>query len=172
MKRIGLISDTHGHIDNRWKEVFAGCDEIWHAGDIGDIAVAEYLQGISPLRAVSGNIDGRPVRDMYPEVLTFTCESLSVLVIHIGGYPGNYPPAVRRLLDQESPGLFICGHSHILRVMRDAQRQQMLVMNPGAAGVEGFHRMKTVIRFVVNGSTVQDVEVIELGLRGKLPANN
>lgn len=172
MKRIGLISDTHGHIDNRWEEIFAGCDEIWHAGDIGDIAVAEYLQRISPLRAVSGNIDGRPVRDVYPEELSFRCESLSVLMVHIGGYPGHYPPAVRRLLDEVKPGLFICGHSHILRVMRDVERQQMLVMNPGAAGVEGFHRMKTAIRFVVNGSIVQDVEVVEFGLRGKLPANH
>lgn len=169
MKRIGLLSDTHGYIDSRWEEIFSGCDEIWHAGDIGSKEVTDKLMKIAPLRAVSGNIDGTEIRQLFPEELFFQCEQLPVWIIHIGGYPGAYPPAVRRKLDEYRPGLFICGHSHILRVMRDKERMGMLMMNPGAAGTEGFHRMKTAIRFCVNGQAVQDVEVVELGLRGKLP---
>jgi len=168
MFKIGLISDTHGYLDKRVLEHFKDRDEIWHAGDIGDMKVAEELSALKPFRAVYGNIDGQKARSLYPEDLLLRIEGLKVWMTHIGGYPGHYAPRVKSLLDMRAPDLFICGHSHILRVMRDPAYRNMITMNPGAAGLEGFHKVKTIMRFAINEGKVQDVQVIELGKRGEL----
>lgn len=168
MRKIGLMSDTHGYLDKQIAEVFKDCDEIWHAGDFGSVEFAESLMKIKPVRGVYGNIDGKDLRMMFPEVLSFDCEGLKVLMVHIGGYPGKFPPQVRRLIELHKPGLFICGHSHILKVMRDAEYGNMLCMNPGAAGIEGFHKIKTVLRFGVENGRVINLEAVELGKRGQL----
>jgi uncharacterized protein len=165
MLRIGLLSDTHGHLDDGIKTHLAPCDEIWHAGDIGPIAVTDTLAKWKPLRAVHGNIDDAKVRLTYPEDLIFTVEGVKVLITHIGGYPGHYVARVRQLLMQERPKLFICGHSHILKVMSDP-KLDLLHMNPGAAGVHGFHQMRTLLRFTVDKGSIRDLEAVELGKRG------
>jgi len=167
MKRIGLLSDTHGYLHPSILQHFAECDEIWHAGDIGSAGVVDQLEALKPLRAVYGNIDGREIRLRFPEDLHFDCEGVKVLLTHIGGYPGRYPARVKKALAAERPGLFICGHSHILKVMPDPVFQ-LLHINPGACGREGFHRMCTVVRFSLDEGHVKDLEVIELGLRGRL----
>ena len=146
---------------------FQECDEVWHAGDIGQIIVAERLEAFKPFRAVFGNIDGGPVRRRYPEHLRFECEGLDVWITHIGGYPGKYNQRVRNEIKANPPGLFICGHSHILKVMPDKQLN-LLHLNPGACGKEGFHKMRTAMRFEIEKGKIQHLEVIELGLRGKL----
>jgi uncharacterized protein len=161
MIRIGLLSDTHAHLDRRIPDFFASCDEIWHAGDIGSLEVVEQLQALKPLRAVFGNIDGRLIRNLFPEDLRFTCEGLEVFMTHIGGYPGKYTPRVRTILQQNPPGLYICGHSHILKVMPD-KSLGLLHINPGACGNEGFHRVKTIVRFSISEGKPHDLEVIEL----------
>jgi uncharacterized protein len=161
MMRIGLLSDTHAHLDRRIPDFFASCDEIWHAGDIGSLEVVEQLQALKPLRAVFGNIDGRPIRNLFPEDLCFTCEGIGVFMTHIGGYPGKYTPRVRTILNQNPPGLYICGHSHILKVMPD-KPLGLLHINPGACGNEGFHRVKTIVRFSISEGKLHDLEVIEL----------
>ena len=161
MIRVGLLSDTHAHLDERIPDFFASCDEIWHAGDIGSIEVAERLQAIKPLRAVFGNIDGRPIRTLFPEDLRFECGGLEVFMTHIGGYPGRYSPRDRVILKENPPGLFICGHSHILKVMPD-KPLGLLHINPGACGLVGFHQVKTIVRFTIATGKVQDLEVIEL----------
>ncbi|MFN8278547.1 MAG: metallophosphoesterase family protein [Chitinophagales bacterium] len=168
MKRIGLISDTHGYLDTAVKEHFSGVDEIWHAGDIGDLAVTDALKAIKPVRAVFGNIDDSRARAEWPEDARFTVEGVSVWITHIGGYPGHYSPRVRRELALRAPDIFVCGHSHILRVMRDPAFGQMLVLNPGAAGIHGFHRVKTLLRFSIHDGKVLDMEAIEMGKRGQL----
>ncbi len=165
MKRIGLLSDTHGFLDTRIERYFAECDEVWHAGDIGSEAVADWLEAFKPLRAVHGNIDGPALRQRYPEDQRFECEGLQVWITHIGGYPGRYARRVRTLLPQYRPDLFICGHSHILKVMPD-KRHGLLHLNPGACGREGFHKVKTLLRFTCAEGQVKDLEVIELGPRG------
>ncbi|MCC2546712.1 metallophosphatase family protein [Hymenobacter sp. BT175] len=164
MKKIGLLSDTHSYLDSRILHHLRGCDEIWHAGDFGTAAVAEQLAEVAPLRGVYGNIDGRDVRLTQPLVQSFELEGLKVLITHIGGYPGRYSPAARTLLQQERPGLFISGHSHILKVMPDP-RLRLLHLNPGAAGRHGFHNTRTLLRFEVAQGKVQGLQVVELGPR-------
>ncbi|MDG1572232.1 metallophosphoesterase family protein [Robiginitalea sp. M366] len=165
MTRILLLSDTHGHIDDRILEYARQADEVWHAGDIGTLEVADALAAIKPLRAVYGNIDGHRIRQEYPLDLRFRCENVSVWITHIGGYPGRYEKRVREAFEQSRPRLFICGHSHILKVMFD-KKHNLLHMNPGAAGKQGFHKVRTMLRFAVDGSDIQDLEVVELGQRG------
>lgn len=167
MKKIGLISDTHSHLDEKVFDYFKDCDEIWHAGDIGSLELAQRLDDFKPLRAVYGNIDGPEIRQVYPLDLRFECEGLRVWMTHIGGYPGKYNKRVREALKKEAPGLFICGHSHILKVMPD-HRFHLLHINPGAAGVHGLHQIKTIIRFGIDNGAVQDLEVVEMGRRGAL----
>lgn len=164
MQTIGLLSDTHGWWDEKYATYFASCDEIWHAGDIGSADVALRLSAIRPLRAVCGNIDGYPVRQMYPKTLHFTVEDVSVMMTHIGGYPGRYEPAIRAELYETKPQLFVCGHSHILKVLFD-KRLNCLCLNPGAAGKSGFHTVRTLMRFVIDGADIRDMEIIELAKR-------
>ncbi len=160
MKRIGLLSDTHGTVNSRVADFFASCDEIWHAGDIGNIETAEKLASIKPLKAVYGNIDGTDIRLSYPKNQVFECEGVKVLITHIGGYPGRYEKDVRELIETEKPGLFISGHSHVLKVMYD-KKHQLLHINPGAAGNSGFHHVITCVRFVIDGNNIRDLEVFE-----------
>lgn len=162
--RIALLSDTHGYIDPLWSEYFTSCDEIWHAGDIGTIEVLDHLKNFKPVRAVFGNIDGHLLRAELPETMEFEVEGMKVLMTHIGGYPGKYESRARRLIEFYRPGLFICGHSHILRVIYD-KKFQLLAMNPGAAGLHGFHKVKTMLRFSISEGKVHDAEVIELGTK-------
>lgn len=161
MTRIGLLSDTHSYWDDRYATYFRECDEIWHAGDIGDAEVVRRLQAIAPLRAVYGNIDGTDLRHDFPEVLRFQCEGVDVLMKHIGGYPGKYDRSIRTTLQLNPPTLFISGHSHILKVMMD-HRLHCLHINPGAAGVYGQQLVRTLVRFTIDGPNIQDLEVIEL----------
>lgn len=168
MKKIGLISDTHGCWDDRFAEYFASCDEVWHMGDVGTPEVADRFEALKPFRCVCGNIDGRELRLRYPEVLRFKVEEVEVLMKHIGGYPGRYDRSLRPLLAQGVPQLMLCGHSHILKVMFDP-RLQMLHINPGAAGVVGFHKVRTLVRLVIDGQHMRDLEVIELGERAARP---
>ena len=167
MLRIGLLSDTHSYLNPAILTHFAECDEIWHAGDIGSVEVADALEAFRPLRAVYGNIDGGPLRRRYPENLHFSCEGVKVFLTHIGGYPGKYPARIKEIFRTEQPDLFICGHSHILKVMPDPVFH-LLHINPGACGREGFHKISTVVRFSLEAGRVKDLEVVELGLRGKL----
>jgi putative phosphoesterase len=165
LTRIGLISDTHYYLDDAVFRHFEHCDEIWHGGDFGSSELAGKLKRFKPLKGVYGNIDGHDIRSEYPEILKFTCEEVKVLMIHIGGYPGKYTPAAKKELLSYGPKLFISGHSHILKVMFDP-KFQCLHMNPGAAGNQGWHKVRTLIRFVIDGSNIKDCEVIELGRRG------
>lgn len=167
---IGLLSDTHGYLDPKVFEYFKNVDEIWHAGDIGDEKVIDALQHFKPLRAVYGNIDDRKILSLFPEDLWFDCEGLSIWITHIGGAPPNYNPRVKKVLKTKTPDIFICGHSHILRVKKDPARNGMLYLNPGAAGNHGFHLMKTLVRFELKNKEIRKMEVIELGKRGQLPA--
>ena len=161
MKRIGIISDTHSYWDDKYVKYFEPCDEIWHAGDIGSLEVAERLNGIRPLRAVCGNCDGGDLRLMYPEVLRWKCEDVEVLMKHIGGYPGKYDRSIFHEIMTNPPRLFISGHSHILKVMMD-KRLGCLHINPGAAGLYGQQPVRTLIRFVIDGDAIKDLEIIEL----------
>ncbi len=161
MTKIGLLSDTHGHLDEAVFTHFAQCDEIWHAGDFGNMAVADTLAAFKPLRGVYGNIDGQDIRQVYPEHLRFHCEEVDVWMTHIGGYPGRYSPLVKKEIQQQPPKLFICGHSHILKVMFD-QKLQCLHLNPGAAGKQGWHTVSTLMRFSITGDRIENLEVIEL----------
>ena len=164
MKKIGLLSDTHSHLDPKIFHYFSEVDEIWHAGDIGTPEVAEVLEKYKPFKAVYGNIDGQPIRLKYPLDLRFNCEGLDVWITHIGGYPGKYNPRVRAEMHLNPPKLFICGHSHILKVIPDKQFN-LLHINPGACGQEGFHQVKTLIRFDIANAKIQNLEVVELGTR-------
>jgi uncharacterized protein len=163
MTQIGLLSDTHGFLDERLFEYFKNCDEIWHAGDFGSIAV-DALEKFKPLKAVFGNIDDQNIRNKFPEQLVFHCEEVKVMIRHIGGSPPNYNPETRKELLIHKPHLFICGHSHILKVMYD-EKISCLYMNPGAAGKQGWQKVRTVIRFVIEGKDIKNCEVIELGKR-------
>ncbi len=160
MMRIGLLSDTHSWIYPGVFDFFADCDEIWHAGDIGNTITFDELAKFKPLRAVYGNIDGQDIRIICPEVLLFSCEDIKVLMKHIGGYPGSYDKSARPLLDKEKPDLFISGHSHILKVMYDDKRQ-LMHMNPGSAGRFGLHQKITCLRFTIEGKTIEDMEILE-----------
>ena len=161
MKRIGLLSDTHGYWDDRYLEYFEPCDEIWHAGDIGSFELAQRLQEFRPLRAVCGNCDGGDLRRMFPVKLCWDCEGAQVLMTHIGGYPGRYAPGIRQQIYARPPRLFISGHSHILKVQYDRQLG-LLHINPGAAGLQGWHQVRTLVRFAVSDGAFQDLEVIEI----------
>ena len=165
MTRILLLSDTHGYVDDRILDYTGQADEVWHAGDIGTLAVSDALAALKPLRAVYGNIDGARVRSEYPRDNRFTCEEVDVWITHIGGYPRRYEKRVREEMKVKPPKLFITGHSHILKVMYDKQFD-LLHMNPGAAGKQGFHKMRTMLRFAIEGAEIKDLEVIELGRRG------
>ena len=161
MKRIGLLSDTHAYWDECYAKYFSECDEIWHAGDIGSMELVERLQEIAPLRAVHGNIDGGDVRRMFPDKLRWTCEGADILMTHIGGYPGKYDSRIRQQLYAKPPKLFISGHSHILKVQFDPQLK-LLHINPGAAGLQGWQTVRTLVRFSVDKGEFKDLEVIEI----------
>lgn len=160
MLKIALLSDTHAHVDKRMLDILTECDEIWHAGDIGSLEVLEKLEAIKPVRAVWGNIDGHEMRRAIPKEQRFTIEGLDVYITHIGGYPGKYDQEVKPLLRNNPPKLFICGHSHILRVMNDPSLQ-MLYMNPGAAGKYGFHQKRTMLLFDIELGICKNLRVIE-----------
>ena len=161
MTRIGLLSDTHGWWDDRYLQYFEPCDEIWHAGDIGSLEVAQRLADFRPLRAVYGNIDGQELRRLFPQTLRFTVDGAEVVMKHIGGYPGRYDPSVAGSLLARPPKLFVSGHSHILKVKYD-KTLGLLHINPGAAGRQGFHTVRTLVRFCINQGQFSDLEVIEL----------
>jgi hypothetical protein len=165
--KIGLLSDTHGWIHPRLFDHFAGCDEIWHAGDIGNIETADALSSFKPLRAVYGNIDDHIVRSSFKENLLFQAEEVNVWLTHIGGTPGHYHHRIRQELFETPPDIFICGHSHIARIQYDT-RGGFLYVNPGAAGYNGFHNIMTAMRFQIDGKEIHDMEVIELGKRGRI----
>jgi putative phosphoesterase len=162
MKKIVLLSDTHSHIDDTILKYVKLADEVWHAGDIGDLKVTDTIKNLKPLRAVFGNIDNHEARLEFPLNNRFICEGVDVLITHIGGYPGKYSPAIREEITQNPPKLFICGHSHILKVMFD-KKLNCLHMNPGAAGISGFHQKRTMLRFEIDGDKIQSLEVIEIG---------
>ncbi len=164
MKRIGLISDTHSYLDEKVFEHFSSCDEIWHAGDFGSMELADRLAAFKPLKGVYGNIDDAGLRLKFPEQLVFTCEQVKVMIRHIGGSPPKYNPETKKQLQLHRPLLFISGHSHILKIMYD-QQMNCLHMNPGAAGKQGWHKVRTLIRFTIDGADMKDCEVIELGKR-------
>ncbi len=164
MTRIGLISDTHGWLDEAVFHHFENCDEVWHAGDWGGMEIVDKLMELKKIRGVFGNIDGQDIRSNYPEQLVFMCEDVKVMMRHIGGSPLKYNPETRKELLLHKPQLFISGHSHILKVMYDST-MQCLHMNPGAAGKQGWHKVRTLIRFVIDGKNMKDCEVIELGKR-------
>ena len=164
--RIGLLSDTHGFLDEAVFAYFAECDEIWHAGDFGSLELLDRLKTFKPTRGVYGNVDGAELRVAVPQNLDWDCEGLRVFMTHIGGYPGNYDARAKKELIRIRPGLFICGHSHILKVMRD-QKLGLLHMNPGACGHNGWHTVRTMLRFTVEKGEISAVEAIELGPRGR-----
>lgn len=164
MKHILLLSDTHSYFDEKIKTYAQKADEVWHAGDIGDIRVAEELEKIGIFRAVYGNIDDAKVRAAFPLHNRFMCEGVDVWMTHIGGYPGRYAPNIREKIRENPPKLFITGHSHILKVMND-KKLGLLHMNPGAIGKHGFHKKRTMLRFKIDGKTIKDLEVIEFDKR-------
>lgn len=168
MRSIGLISDTHGYLDPRVFEHFALCDEIWHAGDIGSLKIIDQIEGFKPARIVFGNIDNKEIQQRTQENLHFEVEGFRIWMTHIGGAPPRYNPQVLPTLRTDPPDIFICGHSHILRVIRDKDLKNMLYINPGAAGREGFHKFRTLLRFNLHEGLISQMEVIELGKRGAL----
>ena len=165
---IGLISDTHGFLDPLVFEHFKSCDEVWHAGDIGDEPTADALQDFKPFKAVYGNIDGKELQARFPEDLWVTVEGLTFLLTHIAGAPPRYNPRINKIFKERIPDVLICGHSHILRIGRDQEKDNMLFINPGAAGNHGFHAKKTLVRFSIVKGRFETMEVIELGKRGKI----
>ena len=164
LKRILLLSDTHSYIDDRILEYAKNADEIWHAGDFGNLEVIDELKKAGTLRGVFGNIDEAKIRAEFPEINIFECEKVKVVMIHIGGYPNKYAPRVKQILKEEKPQIFISGHSHILKVMYDKELE-ILHLNPGAAGKHGWHKMRTMLRFEINGEKIENLEVVELGLK-------
>ncbi|OOQ61669.1 metallophosphoesterase family protein [Mucilaginibacter pedocola] len=162
--KIGLISDTHSYLDDAVFKHFDACDEIWHAGDFGNIEVADKLAAFKPFKGVYGNIDDTDIRSAYPEHLRFNCEQVDVWMTHIGGYPDKYSPVVRKEIYANPPKLFICGHSHILKVIYDKQIS-CLHLNPGAAGKHGWQKVRTLMRFEITGDRIHGLEVIELGAK-------
>ena len=160
MKKILLLSDTHSHIDDDILKYVKQADEVWHAGDIGDLKVTDAIKALKPLRAVYGNIDDAKARTEFPEHNRFICEDVSVWITHIGGYPPNYNGRVRDELKINPPRIFICGHSHILKVMPD-KKLNLIHMNPGAAGKHGFHNVRTMLRFTIDGKAIDNLEIIE-----------
>lgn len=164
MKRIGLISDTHSFLDPRFERLFADVDEVWHAGDIGDMRVLDKLRSFKLLRAVYGNIDDRLIRCELKEIERFECEGADVLMTHIGGYPGRYSPKVKEIMRTNPPKIMVAGHSHILKVIFD-HKNNCLHLNPGACGMSGFHQVRTALRFAIDCGEVSEMEIIELGSR-------
>jgi len=164
VKRIGLLSDTHGFFDPKMIKYLEVCDEIWHAGDIGSLSVTAQLSEIAPVRAVYGNVDGNTIRQEFKLHERFLCEGVDVWLTHIGGKPYVYNHRIREAINSNPPKLFICGHSHICKVQMD-KRLKMLYMNPGAAGIHGFHKVKTLLRFTLNNGNIEHLEVVELGPR-------
>lgn len=162
LMKILLLSDSHSYIDDRILEYAKSADEVWHCGDFGNLEIIEKLEKIKPLRGVYGNIDGTEIRKIFPEVLRFKCEEVEVLMIHIGGYPGRYSPLAKKEIEAKAPKLFISGHSHILKAMND-KKHNLLHLNPGAVGKVGWHQMRTMMRFEINGNNIENLEVIELG---------
>lgn len=168
MRKIGLLSDTHSFLDPQLEKLFENCDEIWHAGDIGSNSVTQKLAEWKPLKAVHGNIDGGVVRQSFPEFQFFEIDGLKILMIHIAGSTGKYNSRVRQLIkDYGTPDVLVCGHSHILKVVKDPI-YSFLYMNPGAAGVHGFHKIRTALRFDIENGRPKNLEVIELGVRGNV----
>ena len=167
MTKVCLLSDTHGYLDAAIIKHVQWADEVWHAGDIGTLDVLEQLEQHTPTRAVYGNIDGHSLRSACPENQVFECEKVRVMMRHIGGYPGRYTAITKSLLDLHKPKLYICGHSHILKVQND-HRRELLHMNPGAAGRSGFHQIRTLLRFSINVDVIANLEVVELGIRSKV----
>jgi len=165
MKNILLLSDTHSYIDDRILDYAKDADEIWHCGDFGNWEVIEKLEKIKPLKGVYGNIDDAKIRAEFPEVNRFMCEDVEVLMIHIGGYPGKYSPLAKKEISEKAPKLFISGHSHILKAMYD-NKNKLLHLNPGACGIYGWHKVRTMMRFKIDKSEIKDLEVIELGVKG------
>lgn len=161
MRKILLLSDTHSHIDATILKHVKQADEVWHAGDIGDLAVTDAIKALKPLRAVYGNIDDSKARIEFPEHNRFMCEGVDVWMTHIGGYPNRYNPRVKPEIYNNPPRLFICGHSHILKVMPD-KKLNLIHMNPGAIGTHGFHNVRTMLRFTIDGTKIDNLEVIEL----------
>ena len=161
MRKIVLLSDTHHTLDERFFSHFEKADEIWHAGDIGGLEITDKLKEFAPLKAVYGNIDDKIVRTEFKAILYFKCEKVNVLMTHIGGYPGRYDKKILPIIKQENSDLFICGHSHILKVMND-KRNQLLHMNPGAIGDYGIHQVKTILCFTIDGKEIKDLRVVEL----------
>ena len=164
--RIGLLSDTHGFLDEAVFSYFAECDELWHAGDFGSSDVLDRLEEFKPIRGVYGNVDGAQIRAELPADLAWECEGIRVYMTHIGGYPGNYDPRAKKELLQRRPDLFVCGHSHILKVARDTALG-CVYMNPGACGHSGWHKVRTLLRFTVEAGKISAAEAIELGPRGR-----
>jgi putative phosphoesterase len=164
MKKILVLSDTHGYIDDRILHYAKNSDEVWHAGDIGNFSVINQLSSISKIKAVYGNIDDQNIRGIYPEKNIFICEGLKVYITHIGGYPGSYNKKIKNELIDLNPDIFICGHSHILKIIND-KKNNILHLNPGAAGNIGFHSLRTMIRFEISESKINNLEVIQLGKR-------
>jgi hypothetical protein len=166
--KIGLLSDTHTFLDEKIFDYFSEVDEIWHAGDIGNLATADALEAFKPLRAVYGNIDGHELRIRYPEDQVFVQDGVSVWMTHIGGFPPRYEKRTKAIITKWNPKLFICGHSHILKIMPDIKRPGSLCINPGAAGIHGFHIEKTIVRFELKAEKIENLEVIKLGKRAKI----
>tara|TARA_R110002126_G_scaffold37328_1_gene112815 strand:+ start:66 stop:563 length:498 start_codon:yes stop_codon:yes gene_type:complete len=164
MKKILLLSDTHSYIDDTILKYVAQADEVWHAGDIGDLMVTDTLKKLKPLRAVYGNIDDDKARLEFPLHNRFMSEGVDVWITHIGGYPGKYNPNIKSEIESNPPKLFICGHSHILKVIFD-KKNNLLHMNPGACGKSGFHQVRTMLRFVIDGDKIKDLEIIEIEKR-------
>lgn len=167
MISIGLISDTHSFLNPKIFHHFKDCDEIWHAGDIGSLDVAKQLEAFKPFKAVYGNIDGKEIRIQYPENLHFECEGLKIWITHIGGYPPRYNKFIKPVITQNPPDVFICGHSHILKITTDPKLNKMLYINPGAAGNVGFHQVATLVRFHIHERKISDMQVIELGKKSQ-----
>jgi putative phosphoesterase len=167
LKKIVLISDTHGHLDPKLIKHIQACDEVWHAGDIGDMSVCRDIEKLKPLRAVWGNIDGQEARSQFKEHLIFMCEEMNVYITHIGGHPARWANGIKEKLLVEKPDIFICGHSHILKVMYD-KSLNLLYMNPGACGISGFHNVKTFLKFDISGKEIKNLQVVELGPRAAL----
>ena len=166
--KIGLLSDTHNYLDPKVYDFFKDCDEIWHAGDIGEKGLITELEKCRPIRAVYGKNDSQELQHILPEDLWFTCQGITFWMTHIGGVPPNYNPRIKMILKNKTPDVFICGHSHILRIKHDLNHNNLLYINPGAAGNQGFHTIKTIVRFEINNGKIEKMEVIELGKRGAI----
>ena len=167
MKKILLLSDTHGYLDQKIIKYINNSDEVWHAGDIGSADVTDEISKLKPLRGVYGNIDGQELSSQFPVNQIFSCQEVKVVMTHIGGYPGSYNPRVKKLILEEKPQLYVCGHSHMLKVIQD-RKNNLLHMNPGACGTQGFHKLRTLLRFELNQGKIENLEAVELGQRGSL----